>query len=181
MATASATRGAKVLPSVPELLRLRKTLTDEQIGRIYGTSGNAVYKKIYRAGATSRERRQSLIWKMEKPHRMAMPARNLRVKDRIAAGLPVTEAEERRVTNWLKALQDEGLVVGYDSALPPDDPQTPQEDWRSYGGRGGWFLARRHPDDDPDNVITTRDMHGRFRTLAELHPDNEGTGDARGL
>ncbi|XVU22579.1 hypothetical protein ACQPZJ_35690 [Actinoplanes sp. CA-054009] len=151
---------------------LRKTKTYAEIAETYGVTDNGVWRNLNRAGMTVRRRQYAvdIPWQIRKEHDNLMPLPVLRTKARRDAKWPIDKAAETRLNNFLKMLHDNDAVVGYDWDLGPDEPGKPRV---SYGGKGGFFLAKRHPNDPPwPAVITYRDHKGRWRKFEDLHPEN---------
>lgn len=97
-------------------------LTHQQIAdRVLATTGQSVSRSsvsaaLSRAGisATQPRHKECLPWRVKIEHIREYPARMLRVLGRRRANLPLSPAESRRLDAWLKQLDADHAVVGYD-------------------------------------------------------------------
>lgn len=75
-----------------------------------------------------RKRYRDLIpWVMRPVHRQHRDVKMLRLECRTRAGLPVGEAEERRLYNWRTELAKAGAVVSYHPETPEGFYWVPRE------------------------------------------------------
>lgn len=97
-------------------------LTHQQIAdRIYMTTGERVSRSsvsaaLHRAGISKPTARysQEIPWRVKVEHIKEYPARMLRILGKRRAGGELTDLENQRLDAWLKKLEDDHAVVGYD-------------------------------------------------------------------
>lgn len=79
-------------------------------------------------GAPPRAQVESVPWKLRPEHMMSEPARAIRIRGRLDAGLPVADKDRARLERVEARLAEVGGVLTYDAA-------TPQ----------GWAIVPRRP------------------------------------
>lgn len=97
-------------------------LTHQQIAdRVFRETGQSVSRSsvsaaLSRAGISANQARyrEELPWRVKVEHITEYPARMLRTLGRRRSGQPLSATEERRLDSWLKQLEDDHAVVGYD-------------------------------------------------------------------
>lgn len=114
----------KVLPDISTIRHWIEDegLTHQQVAdRVFQQTGQVVSRSsvsaaLHRAGlsATGPRYREELPWRVRIEHIAEYPARMLRLLGRRRAGGDLTADENKRLDSWLRQLQDEHAVVGYD-------------------------------------------------------------------
>lgn len=130
------------LPDKATLRRLRTAgWTQRKIAETYGVSESAVWKSLMRAGYTEplATYKDILPWEIADEHKTVAVMERFRsiVKQRKKAKLRPEEAT--RLKQWLRDLEENGLVVAYHKDAPPNSasakggfyyiPKTDQDDW----------------------------------------------------
>lgn len=130
------------LPDRATLRRLRTAgWTQRKIAETYGVSESAVWKSLMRAGYTEplATYKDILPWEIADEHKTVAVMERFRsiVKQRKKAKLRPEEA--KRLKQWLRDLEENGLVVAYHKDAPPNSasakggfyyiPKTDQDDW----------------------------------------------------
>jgi hypothetical protein len=79
-------------------------------------SRSSVSAALHRAGISGNQSRyrEELPWRVKVQHIREYPARMLRLLGRRRSGQELTEAENKRLDAWLRQLEDNNAVVGYD-------------------------------------------------------------------
>lgn len=114
------------LPSVAELKKMvEKGMTHQAIAdKISVDIGEPVSRvaisvELSRNGLTDRVRYDELIpWRVRKEHQKAYDLWMLRTLARQRRGKELTEDTARRLSNWLKNLDERGIVIHYDPSNP---------------------------------------------------------------
>lgn len=129
-------------PRVPNKTQMRryleKGLTQQQIADQWEEDSNvrvsraAIGLAIARYGLQSskpRKRYAELIpWKIRPEHRQHRDVKMLRLESRRREGLPLSEDDKRRLTNWKAALLDAEAVVYYHPETEQGFFWTPREE-----------------------------------------------------
>jgi len=113
--------------------------TKEMIGRHYGVTPMAVWRKLDRWGKTEKKPmyKDYLPWTVEHRHKDAAVFRRLRHLYLIEDGHEVSDDDKRRAMDLKKVLESDGTVIGYHPLMKPT--RTSEV--------GGFFTARRREGD----------------------------------
>ncbi len=138
------------LPDATTLRRLREmNWRLEDIAKEYGVTEGAVWLALDRAGFVESVPTYAdlLPWDIAEEHRMTAIMARFRSINRQKRGLPLSEGDERRLTEWLANLEEHDVVVNYHPAAPPNDAST----------KGGFYYVPREPRDkwivrEPDRM-----------------------------
>jgi DNA-binding Lrp family transcriptional regulator len=87
----------------------------------------------------------------------------------LAARLKVSRGT---ITNRMRALEQEGIIVGYSARLRPDVQQNVIKAWACIAVEGNQTRAVIASLLGEPNVATLHDTNGRWDLLAELRADN---------
>ncbi len=134
-----------VLPSVSELERLKAMgYSYAEIGRMYGTSRQAVSKKyqLYGGKLTPREEflRDHFPWKhIPVSFQQASPYRRMRDHGEYVMtwGVGMSEDKLNRLRSFYQNMIDNNVVLEYDPEIPPNQ----------WANTGGWAYRKRRKSD----------------------------------
>jgi hypothetical protein len=106
----------------------------------YGVTEGAVWKALNRAGVDDpRPTYRDLVpWDIDEKHRTTAVMARLRSITKQRRGQLLGEQEERLLSDWLEGLEENGLVVAYHPAAPPN----------SASRKGGFYYVPRSPADE---------------------------------
>lgn len=98
------------LPEIDVLLEhVSKGLTNQEIGDLYGTTGEAVRQQLAAAGVRRSESRPSharyIPWKVRGDHVGDVIARRLRSYSKRQQGKPLTDTEARLLDEWIAFME----------------------------------------------------------------------------
>jgi hypothetical protein len=129
------------LPDSATLRRLRtQGWTQRKIAETYQVSESAVWKALMRHGYTSplATYKDILPWEISDEHKAVAVMERFRAIVKQKKGAPLRPEEESRLAQWLRDLDENGLVVSYHKDAPPN----------SASSKGGFFYIPRSDQDD---------------------------------
>lgn len=132
---------AKKLPEVDVLLEhaTKEGLTNHEIGKLYGTTGEAVRQALARVGFRRGEGRPThayyIPWKVRSDHMGDVLARRLRTYSKRQQGKDLSDTEARLLNDWLKFM-DGGNSLGLPLSVHYD-----------RNDEDGFWLEPRQPGD----------------------------------
>lgn len=129
------------LPDKATLRRMRTSgWTQRRIAETYGTSESAVWKALMRAGYTEplATYKDILPWDISDEHKTVAVMERFRSIVKQNKGKKLRPAEERRLQQWIRELEENGLVVNYHKDAPPN----------SASSKGGFFYIPKDSEHD---------------------------------
>ncbi|MFY7905265.1 MAG: Lrp/AsnC family transcriptional regulator [Burkholderiaceae bacterium] len=101
-----------------------------------------------------------------------MGSRNATLKASVAALAPKLQVSRGTVTNRIRRLEDEGIIVGYTVRLRPDVQQNSIKAWMSIAVDGNQTRAVIAALLGEPGVSSLHDTNGRWDLLAELRAES---------
>jgi hypothetical protein len=135
------------LPDSATLRRLRKSgWTQRKIAETYEVSESAVWKALMRAGYTQplATYKDILPWDIADEHKAVAIMERFRAIVKQQKKAPLRPEEEARLKDWLRELDENGLVVNYHPDAPPN----------SASSKGGFYYVPK--DSEQDDWIIRR-------------------------
>lgn len=130
----------KKLPDTTTLVRLRrKGWTLDKIAEEYGVTRTGVWKALERSGQTNPlpTYKDVIPWKVSPEHQTTAVMVRVRSLVRQRQGLPLPEGEERLLSEWLRGMEESGVVLNYHPEAPANAAST----------KGGFYYVPREPRD----------------------------------
>lgn len=128
------------LPDAATLASLRdKGMRIKDIAERYDVTEAAVWRALTKAGLVPQRKstRDILPWKIERKHAGAQIMTHFRMIVRQINGEEIPPSDLRRLTEWLTALDEDGVSVAYHPDAPPNQASS----------TGGFYYVAREDRD----------------------------------
>lgn len=136
------------LPEVRTLVRMRnKGMTLKEIGDLYDTTEGGVWAALNEAGETTERHtyKEVIPFEIDERHKYLQIMEQFRRCVKLMNGGNLTDVDRRRLTKWLLAMQEDGVIVNY-------HPEAPAKDNALSPIKGGFYYSVRQTEDG-DSVV----------------------------